>query len=109
MIISGGVNIYPAEIDAALLMHRAVADVAAVGVPNEEFGEEVKAVVVLAEGHAPSAALEQELIAFCRDKVAHFKCPRSIDFVADLPRSDAGKVQRRLVREPYWKDLDRQM
>ena len=109
VIISGGVNIYPAEIDAALLMHPAVADVAAIGVPNEEFGEEVKAVVQLAEGRAPSPALEQELIVFCRENLAHFKCPRTIDFVADLPRSDAGKVQRRRVREPYWQGTGREM
>jgi long-chain acyl-CoA synthetase len=109
VIISGGVNIYPAEIDAALLMHEAVADAAAVGVPNEEFGEEVKAVVTLADGREASPALEQELIAFCRARLAHFKCPRSVDFVAELPRSDAGKVQRRLVRKPYWAALGRDL
>ena len=109
VIISGGVNIYPAEIDAALLMHEAVADVAAIGVPNDEFGEEVKAVVMLAQGRTASPALEQELIAFCRARLAHFKCPRSVDFVAELPRSDAGKVQRRLVRAPYWQALGRDL
>jgi long-chain acyl-CoA synthetase len=97
------VNIYPAEIDAVLLMHPDVADAAAVGVPNEEFGEEVKAVVVPAPGKPPSPELAQALIAFCREHLAHFKCPRSVDFASDLPRSDAGKVYRRLVREPYWK------
>jgi long-chain acyl-CoA synthetase len=90
-------------------MHEAVADVAAVGVPNEEFGEEVKAVVMLAEGHTGSPALEQELIAFCRERLAHFKCPRSIDFASELPRSDAGKVQRRLVRQRYWQGLGREL
>jgi long-chain acyl-CoA synthetase len=109
VIISGGVNIYPAEIDAALLMHAAVADVAVVGAPNEEFGEEVKAVVMLVAGQVASPALEQELIAFCRARLAHFKCPRSVDFAADLPRSDAGKVQRRLVRKRYWQDLGREL
>jgi long-chain acyl-CoA synthetase len=106
-IISGGVNIYPAEIDAVLLMHPDVADAAAIGVPNEEFGEEVKAVVVPAPGKQASPELAQALIAFCREHLAHFKCPRSIDFATDLPRSDAGKVYRRLVREPYWKGLGR--
>src|SRR6185369_3213953 len=96
LIICGGVNIYPAEIDAVLLMHPDVADAAAIGVPNEEFGEEVKAVVVPAQGKQPSPELAQALIAFCRQHLAHFKCPRSIDFAADLPRSDAGKVYRRL-------------
>jgi long-chain acyl-CoA synthetase len=109
VIISGGVNIYPAEIDAVLLMHPAVADAAAVGVPNEEFGEEVKAVVMLAGGFAPSAELEAELIAFCRERLAHFKCPRCVDFVPDLPRSDAGKVQRRVVRKKYWEGLGREL
>jgi long-chain acyl-CoA synthetase len=109
LIISGGVNIYPAEVDATLLMHPAVADVATIGVPNEEFGEEVKSVVVLGDGRDPSAALQQELIAFCRARLAHFKCPRSIDFVPELPRSDAGKVYRGRVRERYWQGLGRQL
>jgi long-chain acyl-CoA synthetase len=108
-IISGGVNIYPAEIDAVLLMHPDVADAAAIGVPNEEFGEEVKAVVVPKPGRAPSPELALALIAFCREHLAHFKCPRSIDFAHDLPRSDAGKVYRRLVREPYWRGLGREI
>jgi long-chain acyl-CoA synthetase len=109
LIISGGVNIYPAEIDAVLLMHAAVGDAAAVGVPNEEFGEEVKAVVQLAEGVTPSDALARELLEHCRARLAHFKCPRTIDFLAQLPRSEAGKVQRRLIRERYWQGLGRQI
>jgi long-chain acyl-CoA synthetase len=109
LIISGGVNIYPAEIDAVLLMHPAVADAAAVGVPNDEFGEEVKAVVLLEAGREASPALADELIAFCRERLAHFKCPRSVDFVSSLPRSEAGKVHRREVRAPYWKALGREM
>ncbi len=102
LIIAGGVNIYPAEIDAALLMHAAVADVACVGVPNEERGEEVKAVVQLADGFAESAELADELIQFCQTHLAKFKCPRSVDFDPRLPRSDAGKVLRRVVRDRYW-------
>ncbi|MFI5308547.1 MAG: AMP-binding protein [Polyangiales bacterium] len=109
LIISGGVNIYPAEIDGVLLMHPAVADVAVVGVPNDEFGEEVKAVVLPAEGHAPSTELAEALIAFCKGHLAHFKCPRSVDFVTELPRSEAGKVYRRRVRERYWQGLGREM
>lgn len=107
VIISGGVNIYPAEVDAVLMMHPAVADVATVGVPNEEFGEEVKAVVVPADGRAPSEALAKELIAFCRERLAHFKCPRSVDFTAEVPRSEAGKIYRRKVRERYWEGRGR--
>ena len=102
LIISGGVNIYPAEVDAVLLMHDAVGDAATVGVPNEEWGEEVKAVVQLAPGLEPSEALVAELVAFCRDQLAAFKCPRSVDFDAALPRGEAGKVQRNKVRERYW-------
>jgi long-chain acyl-CoA synthetase len=102
LIISGGVNIYPAEIDAVLLEHPAVADVACVGVPDEEWGEMVKAVVELHDGFTPSAELEQELIEFTRSRLAHFKCPRSIDFVNDLPRFETGKIYRRLVRDRYW-------
>ena len=102
MIISGGVNVYPAEVDAALLEHPAVADVATVGVPSDEWGEEVKAVVLLAEGHAPSDAIAAELLAHVRARLAHFKCPRSVDFSNDLPRLPTGKIVRRLVRDRYW-------
>ena len=101
-IISAGVNIYPAEVDAVLLMHGAVADAATVGVPHEERGEEVKAVVQLAPGHSPSDALARELIAFCREHLAHFKCPRSVEFDPALPRGEAGKIQRHRVRARYW-------
>ncbi|HLF99846.1 MAG TPA: AMP-binding protein [Acidimicrobiia bacterium] len=101
VIISGGVNIYPAEVDAVLLMHDAVADAAVVGVPHDEWGEEVKAVVELKAGHDPSDGLAEDLMAFCRDRLAHFKCPRSVDFVGELPRSPAGKVLRTRVRDGY--------
>jgi long-chain acyl-CoA synthetase len=101
MIISGGVNIYPAEVEGVLAAHARVADVAVFGVPDPEWGEQVKAVVELVDGEAPSAALEQELIAFCRERLAGFKCPRSVDFRASLGRSDQGKVYKRLLREDY--------
>ena len=108
-IISGGVNIYPSEIDAVLLEHDAVLDVCTVGVPNEEWGEEVKAVVQLAEGFAASTDLKDAIIAHGRDRLAAFKCPRSVDFVTDLPRLPSGKIQRRLVRTPFWEGRDRQI
>ena len=101
LIISGGVNIYPAEVDAVLLEHPAVGDVATIGVPDEEWGEAVKAVVQPAEGVTGSDALAAELIAFCQDHLAHFKCPRSVDFVSELPREDTGKIFKRKLREQY--------
>ncbi len=109
LIISGGVNIYPSEVDDVLLEHPAVADVATVGVPNEEFGEEVKAVVQPVDGRAASHALADELIQHCRSKLAHYKCPRSVDFDAEIPRSAAGKVQRRVIRDRYWQGRERQI
>jgi len=108
-IISGGVNIYPQETDDILLKHPAIADVCTVGVPNEEWGEEVKSVVMLKEGVAAGEELADELIAFARDHLPAFKSPRSVDFVDDLPRLPSGKIQRRLVREPYWAGRDRQI
>ena len=101
LIISGGVNIYPAEVEAVLLAHPAVADVGVIGVPNDEWGEEVKAVATLHNGHVASEALAQELIAHCRAQLAHFKCPKSVDFVAELPRHDNGKLYKKLLRERY--------
>jgi long-chain acyl-CoA synthetase len=102
LIISGGVNIYPAEIDAALVTHPAIADVATIGVPNAEWGEEVKAVVQLRDGIVPSDDLARELVEHCRSRLARFKCPRTVDFVDELPRHDTGKIYRRLVRDTYW-------
>ena len=101
LVISGGVNIYPAEVDAVLLEHPAVGDVATIGVPDEEWGEVVKAVVQPAEGVEGSDELAAELMAFCRDRLSHFKCPRSVDFVAELPREDTGKIFKRKLREQY--------
>ena len=104
MIISGGVNIYPQEVDSEIMKHPAVGDICSIGVPNEEWGEEVKSVIKLADGVEPSAALTEELMAWARERLANYKCPRSIDYVDDLPRSAAGKIQRRVVRAPYWED-----
>lgn len=103
LIFSGGVNIYPAECDAVLSTHPAVHDVAVIGVPNPEWGEEVKAVVELAKGHAPTPELARELIDHCRARLAHFKCPRSVDFVASQPRYDSGKLSKHALREQYRK------
>jgi acyl-CoA synthetase (AMP-forming)/AMP-acid ligase II len=102
MIISGGVNIYPQETENLLSGHPAVLDVAVIGVPNEDLGEEVKAVVQLADPAAASPELAQELISYCRDRMAHFKCPRTVDFVAELPRTETGKLVKRLLRDQYW-------
>ena len=101
MIISGGVNIYPAEVEAVLTAHPAVGDVAVIGVPDAEWGESVKAVVELAEGYQPSDELGADLIAFCRERLAGYKCPRSVDFIAQLPRTDGGKLFKRLLRDEY--------
>jgi long-chain acyl-CoA synthetase len=101
LIISGGVNIYPAEVDAVLLTHPAVGDAATIGVPDEEWGETVLSVVELQPGASASPELADELIAFCRDRLAHFKCPRAVDFTDDLPRQDNGKLYKRRLRERY--------
>ena len=106
LIISGGVNIYPAEVDAVLLQHPAVGDVGTIGIPNSEWGEEVKAVVELRDGVESSPELSEELIAWCREKLAHYKCPRTVDFVDELPRHDNGKLYRRKLRELYVPDED---
>lgn len=101
MIISGGVNIYPQEAENRLITHPKVADVAVFGIPNEAFGEEVKAVVQPSDGVAVGADLEAELIAYCKDVLAGMKCPRSIDFDAELPRQDNGKLYKQALKERY--------
>ncbi len=108
-IISGGVNIYPQEIDNELVKHPAVADSATVGVPHDEWGEQVRAVILLNDGHAPSEALADEILAFAKANLASFKVPRGVDFVSALPRSEAGKIQRGKVRAPYWEGRARQI
>jgi long-chain acyl-CoA synthetase len=102
MIISGGVNIYPAEVEAALLSHPAVGDAAVFGVPNEEWGEEVKAVVEAAGGYTASAELGLRLQEHCAGLLARYKCPRSIDFTDAMPRDPNGKLFKRRLRDPYW-------
>jgi len=102
MIISGGVNIYPQETENILSAHPAVQDVAVIGVPNDDLGEEVKAVVELVDPAAAGPGLAADLIAYCRDRLAHFKCPRTVDFVPELPRSETGKLYKRMLRDAYW-------
>ena len=102
MIISGGVNIYPAEVEAALLSHAAVGDAAVFGIPDDEWGEQVKAVVEPAAGYAASPALADELLAHCTGVLAKYKCPRSIDFTEAMPRDPNGKLYKRRLRDPYW-------
>ncbi len=104
MIVSGGVNIYPAETEAAMLAHPVVEDVGVFGVPDPEWGQQVKAAVQLRPGHTASDALEAELIGWLRERIAHYKAPRSIDFHEALPRFTNGKLHRRVLRDPYWVD-----
>jgi long-chain acyl-CoA synthetase len=102
MIISGGVNIYPQEIENVLLQHPKVMDAAVVGVPNSDWGEEVKAVIQPVHACDIGPALAEELQAFCRKKLADFKCPRSIDFDLELPRLPTGKLYKKWVKKRYW-------
>jgi long-chain acyl-CoA synthetase len=104
MIISGGVNVYPQECENLLITHPKVADAAVFGVPNEDLGEEVKAAIQLMPGIAPGPGIAEELIAFCAEHLARQKCPRSIDFEAELPRLPTGKLYKRVLRDRYWKD-----
>ncbi|MFC4909820.1 AMP-binding protein [Actinomadura gamaensis] len=109
MIISGGVNIYPAEVEGVLITHPAVRDVAVFGVPDEEFGEQVKAAVELDDAVTPSEGLVEELVAHVRASLAGYKAPRTIDFMDELPRTPTGKLYKRLLREPYWQNRDRRI
>ena len=107
MIISGGANIYPAEIESVLLTHPKVGDAAAFGIPHADWGEEVKAVVEPAAGIEAGPALAEEILAFCRDKLAKYKTPKSIDFIAEMPRDPNGKLYKRKLRDPYWAGKER--
>jgi len=106
MIVSGGENVYPAEVENALFGHPAIADVAVIGVPDEKWGEAVKAIVVLKPG---ATATAEELSIFARKSIAGYKVPKSFDMVAALPRNPSGKVLRRDLRAPYWRGRDRQI
>lgn len=108
MIVSGGENIYPAEVENALLAHPDVGDAAVIGVPDDKWGETVKAIVVRAPGASDDdEALASDIIASTRDRLAHYKCPTSIEFVEALPRNPSGKVLKRELRQPYWSDRER--
>ncbi len=102
MIISGGVNIYPQEVENLLITHPAVADAAVFGIPNQDFGEEVKAVVQLKETHAATSAMAAELIRYCKERLADIKCPRSIDFERELPRAETGKLYKKELKARNW-------
>ena len=101
LIIAGGVNIYPQEAENVLHTHTAVEDVAVIGIPHEDYGQEVKAVVQLKAGYEPSDSLGHELIEFCRTQLSRIKCPRSVDFLDELPRSENGKLLKRVLRDSY--------
>jgi acyl-CoA synthetase (AMP-forming)/AMP-acid ligase II len=112
MIISGGVNIYPQEAENVLIHHPEVVDVAVFGIPNADFGEEVKAVVqprAIPENDKDRALLAQELINYCKLSLADFKCPRSIDFREELPRHPTGKLYKRLLKDEYWENAGRKI
>jgi acyl-CoA synthetase (AMP-forming)/AMP-acid ligase II len=106
MVVSGGENVYPAEVESAMFGHPAVADVAVIGVPDERWGEAVKAVVVRKDG---VDVTQSELIAYARERIAHYKAPKSVDFVDALPRNPSGKILKRVLRAPYWEGFDRQV
>ena len=106
MIISGGENVYPREVEDVLFQHPAIADVAVIGVPDERWGEAVKGCVVLVKD---ASATEDELIEFCRGRLAGYKRPQSIQFCEELPRNPSGKVLKRELREAYWKGRDRRV
>jgi fatty-acyl-CoA synthase len=106
MIVTGGENVYPAEVENALFGHPAIADAAVIGVPDDDWGEAVKAIVVLKSGAPRDAA---DIIAWARARIAHFKAPKSVDFVGSIPRNLTGKILRRELREPYWKGRDRRV
>ncbi|MFP6596928.1 MAG: fatty acid--CoA ligase, partial [Candidatus Hydrogenedentota bacterium] len=104
MIISGGENVYPREVENCVFQHEAVADCGVIGVPSGKWGESIHAVIVLKAGFDISA---EEFIAFCRDRIAHFKCPKSVEFIDELPRNASGKVLKRQLREKHWEGHDR--
>jgi acyl-CoA synthetase (AMP-forming)/AMP-acid ligase II len=106
MIVSGGENIYPAEVESVLFSHPSVADVAVIGVPDDRWGETVKAIVVKKSGLETTA---EEIIAYARERIAHYKAPKSVDFIEALPRNPSGKILKRELRKPYWEGRARQI
>ena len=104
MIISGGENVYPAEVENAIYSHPAVADVAVVGVPDEKWGEAIKAFVVAKEG---VEVKPEDIIVFSKTQIASFKCPKTVDFIDVLPRNPSGKILRRELRQPFWEGKDK--
>jgi long-chain acyl-CoA synthetase len=106
MIIAGGVNIYPAEVESALMQHPKVLDCAVFGIPDDDMGEQVKAAVQIAEDATPGPELEQELLAFLSEQLGSYKVPRSIDFHVEFPRTETGKLVKRVLRDPYWEGRD---
>ena len=106
MIISGGENVYPAEVESALFGHPDISDIAIIGIPDEKWGEAVKAVIVRQPG---SDLDEAGVIAYARERIAGFKCPKSVDFIDALPRNPSGKILRRELRAPYWEGQERQV
>jgi acyl-CoA synthetase (AMP-forming)/AMP-acid ligase II len=106
MLISGGENIYPAEVESAICDHPDVAEVAVIGVPDEKWGEAVKAIVVMKPGRKATAS---DIIDFSRERIAGFKTPKSVEFIETLPRNASGKILRRHLRDPYWEGKDRQV
>lgn len=109
MIISGGLNIYPAEIESVLFQFPNIVDVAVFGVPNEEWGEEIKAILEMGESGTHDDKLAAEIIAFCRQNLAKYKCPKSIEFINVMPRDPNGKLMKRKLRDPYWEGRERQI
>ena len=109
MIISGGANIYPAEIENVLITHPQVADCSVFGIPNDDWGEEIKAAVQLISTAAESNELHEDILAFCAKGLAKMKLPKSIDYLPELPRDPNGKLYKRKLRDPYWEGRERQV
>src|SRR6202007_144051 len=107
MIISGGAKLHSAEIESELIMHPKVVDAAVFGIPHDDWGEEVKAVVQPVDGVEPSPELSEEILAWCEARLARFKTPKSIDFTDDMPRDPNGKLYKRKLRDPYWEGRER--
>jgi acyl-CoA synthetase (AMP-forming)/AMP-acid ligase II len=106
MIVSGGENVYPAEVENAIFGAPGVADVAVIGVPDEKWGEAVKAIIVKKPGEDPSP---ESIIAWAKERIAAYKAPKSVDFIDALPRNPSGKILRKDLREPYWKGMTRRV